>query len=434
VRATRRRRRRRENPTLNGPSAQGGEAKLDLINELCSFENRLAGTDAERRAANAMTARLKAIGRRAEIQPVYVHPQAPLVWAAHCALAFAASVISISLPVAGFALALATATSFYLDLNTQRHLLRLLFFRRASQNVVSRGGNPDAPATLILTAHLDAARTGLPFSAPVQRMSKGLSEFLPFPHTRLLFWSTAVLLPLLGARAAGVDTDGLAIVQIVPTLLLLVLIYLLIDWRLSAVSPGANDNGSGVAVTLSIARELADDPARNLDVWVVLTGGEECGMEGMRSFARAHRDELDPFKTVVLAIDSVGAGDPRWVLSEGLTIAYEMDHRLGQLAEAIAEADREGEGRFRAAPLRRGYAGDALAARVAGLRAGAITSLEPGAISPPNHHTLKDLPDAIDSEALDRSEAFCLKLIRALDRDFARTSRQGEPAVTSSAT
>ena len=122
-------------------------------------------------------------------------------------------------------------------------------------------------------------------------------------------------------------------------------------------------------------------------------------MEGMRSFARSHKDELDPFKTIVLAIDSVGAGDVRWVTSEGMTISFEMDLRLDQLCEAIAEADAEGENRYRASALRHGYATDALAARVAGLRAGAITCLEPGAIVPTNHHRMEDTPDAIDPEA-----------------------------------
>ena len=368
-----------------------------------------------------MAARLRSIGRRAEIEPTYVHPQMPLVWAAHAFLAFVASVISVELPIAGFALLLVATTSFYLDLNTTRHFLRLLFFRRASQNVVSRGENPNASHRLIVCAHIDAARTGTMFGPGATRFYRFLTGFLPFPHTRLLFWSAAILLPMLGARMAGVDTDGLAILQIVPTIILLVSSFLLVDWRLSAVVPGANDNASGVAVALSIAQQLQDQPTRNLDTWVLLTGGEECGMEGMRSFARAHKDELDPYKTIVLVVDSVGKGDVRWVVSEGLTISFDMDVRTNQLCEAIAEADRAGENRYRAAPVRHGFASDALAARVAGLRASAITCLEPGAIVPANHHTPEDVPSAIDPEALDRAEGFTLDLIRALDRDLARS-------------
>ncbi len=205
--------------------------------------------------------------------------------------------------------------------------------------------------------------------------------------------------------------------------------FLLVDWRLSEVVPGANDNASGVAVALSLARRLEKEPVRNLDTWVVLTGGGECGMEGMRSFTRTHKDELDPFKTVVLVIDSVGKGDVRWVVSEGLTISFQMDARVSQLCEAIAEADRAEGNSYRAAPLRHGLATDALAARVGGLRASAITSLEPGAITPANHHTPQDVVAAIDPKALDRAESFSLDLIHALDRDLARTrERKPEPA------
>jgi hypothetical protein len=377
-----------------------------------------------------MAGHLREAGRRAEIEPIYVHPQAPLVWALHAFLACAASVLAIEVPIAGFALLLFTTTSFYFDLNASRHFLRLLFFRRASQNVVSRGENPDASHKLILAAHIDAARTGTIFGKGATSLSKRVSGFLPFPHTRFLFWSAAILLPMLGARMAGVDSDGLAILQIIPTLILLVSTFLLVDWRLSQVVPGANDNASGVAVALSLAEKLGEEPPRNLDVWVVLTGGEECGMEGMREFTRRHKDELDPFKTIVLAIDSVGKGDVRWVASEGLTISFEMDARVTQLCEAIAEADANEENRYRAAPLRHGYATDALAARVGGLRASAITCLEPGAITPSNHHTPQDIPNAIDPQAMKRAANFTLDLVRALDRDLARTQKRKpeEPA------
>jgi hypothetical protein len=107
-----------------------------------------------------------------------------------------------------------------------------------------------------------------------------------------------------------------------------------------------------------------------------------------------------------------------------------MDRRLAELCAAIADADEDG--RYRAAPLRHGFATDALAAQVAGMRATAITCLEPGAMVPANHHTHADQPEAIEVAALDRAEEFALDLIRALDRDVARASdlpdRELEPA------
>ena len=66
--------------------------------------------------------------------------------AVHCLLAFAGSLVAVSIPPLGFGLVLVAATSMYLDLNYRFYLVRRLFFRRASQNVISRGGRPDAPA------------------------------------------------------------------------------------------------------------------------------------------------------------------------------------------------------------------------------------------------------------------------------------------------
>ncbi len=397
-------------------------ALLDTIDELCSFENRLAGTDAERRAASHLAGRLRSLGRRVEVEPTHVHPQAPLVWAAHAAIAFAGSLVAVAEPAVGFALVLLAATSLYLDLNTRLYLLRHLFFRRASQNVVSPGTNPDAPARLLLVAHVDAGRTGWIHRPKQVARADRFARLLGFQPTRLLFWSAALLLPVLGARMAGLDSDLVAVLQLPPTLLLLVAMFLLVDIQLSRVVPGANDNASGVAVALSLAERVRDEPAEHLDVWVLLTGGQECGGEGFRSFIRSRRKELDPESTFALAIDAVGAGEVRWVAAEGLTVSFDMDRRLVELCAAVAEADREAKNDYRAAPVRRSVAGDALAARVAGWRAAAITCLEPGATVPPNHHLPTDLPDAIDPEALDRAERFALDLIRALDRDLGRTA------------
>ncbi len=96
----------------------------------------------------------------------------------------------------------------YLDLNYRFYLLRRLFFRRASQNVVSPGKRPGLPARVIITAHIDAAKTGLVFSEKrARRNAKLASRHSWFGPFRLLFWSLAFLLPALGARMAGVDSD-----------------------------------------------------------------------------------------------------------------------------------------------------------------------------------------------------------------------------------
>ena len=398
--------------------------RLELIRRLCSFEGRRAGTDAERRAANDLAELLGAGGRRAEVEPAYVHPQWSLVHAGHCALAVAGGLVAIQFPVVGFVVVLLTAVSMYLDLNGRFYLLRMLFFRRGSQNVVARGTRRDAPARVILTAHYDAARTGRAFDPGPSALAARLQRAIPLPlgPFRFLFWSLALLLPVIGARMAGIDAAWLSAIQLLPTLVLIGGVFLLVDISLSPTSPGANDNASGVATAISLAGELADDPPANLDVWVLLTGAEECLQEGMRSFLLTHRDELDRDSTYFVCLDTVGRGEVRYEAAAGWVVTFAMDDHLVGLCEAIATTDGD---RPRARALRDGHGGDGVLARTRRYRSTTITCIPPdGRV--PDQHTHLDLPDNLDPGALERAHAFALDLVRLLDRDVGRRAQRGK--------
>jgi hypothetical protein len=401
-------------------------ARMEVIRELCSFDGRRAGTDAERRAANWLSDRVKDGGRRATVEPTYVHPQYGLVHALHCAVGFAGSLVAIVAAPVGFAMVLVAALSMYLDLNGRFYLARRLFFRRASQNVVSPGRRPKAPARLFICAHYDSARSGAAFQPKRVARASRLARRLPFPIApfRVLFWSLAILLPILGARMAGIDSGLVSVLQLVPTLILLIGVFMLVDIELSDVVPGANDNASGVATALSLANALDDETPQNLDVWLLFTGGEECQMEGMRSFIRSHRKSIDGENTYFIVLDAVGAGTVRYETGEGLAVTYDMDRRLVELCEAVATADHENGDRFGAKPLRQAFATDALPARIAKFRATAITCLDDGSLLPRNYHRPEDIPKRIDRRALDRAHDFTLELVRALDRDAGRRSSQ----------
>ena len=396
--------------------------RMHVISELCSFEGRLAGTDAERRAANRLAERLREAGRPAEVEPTYVHPQFGLVHGAHCLLGVAGSLIGVAIPALGFGLVLLAATSMYLDLNYRLYLVRYLFFRRASQNVVSPGRRPGLPARVIITAHYDAARTGAAFKPKRARRSARLAERHPWLGPfQPIFWSLALLLPALGARMAGFDSDAIALVQLPPTLVLLFAVFVLADIELSDVVPGANDNASGVATALALAEELDADPPRHLDVWVVLPGAEECLQEGMRSFVRAHRESLNEQPAYFVNLDTVGRGSVRYLTAGGWILTHGMDPRLVDLAAAIAEADAEGENHFAATPAARGLAGDEMPPRLAGHPAIAIGCTEEDGYVP-GYHLSSDLPAEIDPRSLERAHGFTLELIRRLDADVGRRS------------
>jgi Peptidase family M28 len=394
---------------------------MEVVRELCSFEGRGPGTDAERRAANMLAGRLRRIGRRAHIEPFFSHPQYAIVHLVHATIGVAGSLIALVEPAVGFTLVFLAAISTYLDLNTRFYLVRSLLFRRVSQNVVSPGDRSDAPARLVLMAHYDTARTGYIFSKASNRIRRlperirlGLGSF------RIFFWAgLAPLLPILGARMAGLDPSWLSMLQAIPTIILIVAGFLLIDISLSDIVPGAYDNASGVAAALSAAEQLTTDPPANLDVWVVLAGSEESLCEGSRAFVRSHRQELDRQTARFLNIDSVSYGGVAYEISQGAVISLNHDPQLIELCEALSSA-----GAAEAKPIRHPLLDDALPPRVRRMRSITIRTTDAEGNLAPWHHTHDDVPERVDSEALTRATDFVVALARLLDREAGRTEAQ----------
>jgi Peptidase family M28 len=367
-----------------------------------------------------LAGRLRGIGRRAEIEPFFAHPEYAIVHLIHAAIGVAGSIVATVQPAVGFALVLFAAASTYLDLNTRLYLVRSLLFRRSSQNVVSPGDRPDAPARLILMAHYDAARTGYIFSKASKRIRRlpertrlGLGPF------RVFFWlGLAPLLPILGARMAGLDATWLNAVQAIPTIILIVAGFLLIDIALSDIVPGAYDNASGVAAVLSAAEELTANPPANLDVWVVLAGSEESFCEGSRAFVRSRRKELDRAITAFVNVDSVSFGQVAYEISQGPVISLPHDPQLIELCQALGESGAAGpEG---ARPIRHPLLDDAMPARVRRMRAITLRTTDADGNLAPWYHTHDDVPERVDAEALTRATDFLVSLARLIDRDAGR--------------
>lgn len=417
------------------------EIKCD-VEELCSFEARLPGSDAERRAANHLRDRLRDKERRAEIEPTYVHPQWTQIQMLACIGAVLGSVLAGLVPLLGFLLVFAAAVTTYLELGSRTHPLRAMFFRRASQNVISRPreGSSPAPERVILCANYDTARTGAAYNRGPTRLLGAASRRFPVVSAppRLIFWSMALLLPPLGARLAGVETDLISLLQLPQTMVLILGAFALGEIALSPASPGANDNASGVAAVLAAVGQLDSDPPENLAVDVLLTGAGTTTMAGVRAHLRAHRREIDRERTWLVALEEVGRGELRYLTSEGLAVSSPADPALVDLCEALGS----GGGAYAAEPMRHGYASAAAAARARKLRAIAITCREPGQPLPDEHRTPRDTPQGIDAERIGRAANFAVGLVRLLDREVGRRAPQAAdgqepepapPATTASA-
>lgn len=399
----------------------------DPVDELCAFEGRVTGTDAERRAANHLASRLRAIGRRAEVEPIRLQAGWAGAHALHCALGVAGSLLARPTPPLGFALVLFAATSMYLDLHGRRQLVRRLSFRRSSQNVFSAGAGADRGARVILCANYDAPRAGAAFSEPLRGLWGTLTARLPrVGPFRVLFWALALLLPPLGLRMAGLESGALDLVQIPSTIALLIGAFLLAEAELAVPGPGANDNASGVAAVLAAAERLDADPPEHLRVDVLLTGGGQALGAGMRAWLRDNRSELRDSRPWFVTLNAVGSGPLRYETAAGWVLEVPMDQRLVELSEAIAVAVADADGLPKATPWRSAAGGENLLAALRGYPAIGISRRDEHGLSS-RSRSAGDVASEVDPRAIASAAAFVVELVHQLDRDRARAATAPGP-------
>ena len=382
------------------------------IHDLVAFEGRLAGSDAERRAAEHLAERLRSLGRQVEIESIGVHPNWALTHMLHALLAVVGSLVSVGLPLVGIVILALVTLSALGDLTGTLFLLRRLTGRRASQNVVSPedGGKS---GKLVLVAHYDAPRAGVIFSPRLleRRATAAKRLRLPMGLGGLFVLAIVVILFCTVIRGLGVESVLLSVVQFIPTVLLVLAVPLLADIQLSRPVPGAADNASGVAAALALAERHGGD-LDHLDLWVLFTGAGEAMALGMREWLKAHRRELPPERTLFVNVDKVANGTVRYTTKEGFVLATSYDSSLVELCEEIADEDEDG--RFAARGVVTRETSDGLLARARGnpaIKVSCLNALD----YQPNYHQPTDTPDRVDPDALERAVAFCSTLIERID-------------------
>jgi hypothetical protein len=379
-------------------------AEIDALTEVGP---RAPGSDAERRAAAHLERRLRGLGREAGREAIDVWPNWPLAYAILAGLAVLGSVLSVSVPVVGAALALIAALLTFLDAGFLLPTLRRPLGRRASQNVVSWGDRDRA--ALLLVAHLDAGRRGLAFTDRAQERRAAFGDLVRRPIGPLepLFWAELAVLVCCLLRLPGLESTILTVVQFIPTVALILAVALLLDIALSGTATGDNDNASGAALAVRLAERFGGGRLEHFDVHVLLTGGQKALAAGSRAFIKRHKHELAPGRTVVLNLDAVGSGTVRYTTREGPLLAVSSHPQLVQLCQAIAEDDEE-DNAFGARGIVIRSPSDAYA-----LRSGGLPAITIGC-----RGRLDYVPARVDPDALERAEGFCAELIARLDAEI----------------
>ena len=396
--------------------------------QLTEFARRGAGTDAERRAALWLREETQSRRREATIETFWCRPNWALAHSWHLVLGIGGSLVMVSDPGLGGALVLVALISIVTDWLAGRSPGRRLTPERASQNVVGRSlvaarpaAGPDAGEhiCLIVTANYDAGRadllrhawlrraTGLPRRLSGDgRFTPGWLGWLALAHTWLL--AVAVL-----RQASSTTSPPLGILQLIPTVVLVLALALLLESAAADVGPSAADNAAGTAVALALVRALDAAPPRRVVVELVLQGAGDGQMIGLARHLRKHRKRLTRRNTIVLGIGPCGPGLVHWWTGDGSLTPLRFHPRLRRLTEQLADP----EAGFDARPHRGRGTTPAMPARLRGIPAINLGTVDARGLAA-RAHTAQDTAENLDPGSLDELLQFALMLVDAIDSDL----------------
>jgi hypothetical protein len=383
----------------------------EVVEELAPLERR-AGSVGEREAAARLAARLTSLGLSAQVEEVpfrdgYARQLLPLgAGGAVCGAIALTGRARLPAVFVGTLAAVAIADD---AANGRRPWRRLVTRPRTTMNVVAVAGDRSAERTLVLLAHHDAAPTGRVFDPSLQRaLARRFPGLVQRVNASLPLWWPIIAAPGLVAAGAATGSRGLLAAGTAGSF---ATTALGLDIARDRIVPGANDNLSGVAVLAGMAERLRDAPLAGLRVVLASCGAEEVLQGGIYPFVEEHLRPLDPAKTWVLNLDTVGS--PQLVLLEGEGVLGVEDYTDPAFRDLIAATAAEA-----GIPLTRGQRSrsstDSVVPSRAGYPTATLTSFEPDTKLLSNYHLPTDTPENLDlgtvAEALRLTEALARRL------------------------
>ncbi|MCW3012777.1 MAG: peptidase [Solirubrobacterales bacterium] len=364
----------------------------------------------ERKAAEWLVARLEALGCRVALDEEQAHPEYASALAQLTGLGLLAGALAAAGARRTAAVVGAVASAAIADdvSNGPRLFRRATMPTRTTTNVVAETGDPAGARTLVVLAHHDAARTGRVFDPSGQQaFARRFPGLLERMDTSLPLWFPVTAGPalvglgalrrsrritLLGAGLSAGATAAFA------------------DIARSPYTPGANDNLTAVAGLVALAAAFGKRPVPGLRVLLVSCGAEEALQGGMRGFAVRHFPRLDPERTCVVNLETVGSA--RLVMLEGEGPLVMEDYPRLEFRDLVARCAEDA-----GITLRRGMRSRASTDAVIAMRAGfpTVTLVSVDRHKElRNYHQMSDVPAALDLRTVAAAVALTEEVARAV--------------------
>ncbi|MHA1928630.1 MAG: M28 family metallopeptidase [Candidatus Thorarchaeota archaeon] len=379
---------------------------FDYVKKLSGdFGPRPVGSDTNRAAAQYLLNELKNIG--VSEQRTDEFKLRPAFWSGTAAFALVFAIMIylffLSIPLLALFLSIILPVLVIIDIDSGREVAMKLLPSAIGRNVIGIE-NPLESITkhVILCGHHDSKTQAIPlqfrgalfkivFLCILYLLAASIISTVQY----YIFPDLEFLLEPLGY--------GLVFVILFYTLYF----FLNAMSRFMKQSPGAEDNAAAVGIILEVAKQLKITPMKNVQVWFVLTDGEEIGMRGAHEFVNRYKDILTQSLTV--NIEGCGTMNPiAYSKKESSILSTDTSQEvIDILCEAARRTNEE------ILPMDGFSTTDGYAFAKKGHKVSTIWRYHRDAVDVT--HTVHDSFDRLEPEALDATVQYLCEVLKIVD-------------------
>lgn len=389
------------------------------IKTVCkNFGPRPVGSEAEEKAQNYMLGELNKYCDSAVRENFKCSDKAFMAWVPVCAILIIAASVLFTFGMAAVSLGIVALVLFFIlgEFIFYKPILDVFFPKKTSGNVIGvRKAEEETKKRIILSGHTDSAfewtftyHGGRP--AVLGVILTAVIDVLIFIIATIIYM---VKYGAFGQNIWSSETPiAFKIVICVTYLTIPVLILATGFSNFKRPVMGANDDLTGVFVSIAAAKFLSDNNIRfkNTEVVIMCAGGEEAGLRGSKAFAQAHQDYLkEDAETIFVGFDTIRELEFSKIYDKDMTGVVKNDRQVAELIQKAA-----------------GFAGlevpigtielgstDAAAMSQGGFRAASMVAMDP---TPARYyHTRLDTEDNLSLGAIEAGVKTALETIFLYD-------------------
>lgn len=383
---------------------------------------RPAGSENEKAAQELMLEDLKKYCDTAVREEFKCSDKAFMAWVPISAILLMVAIVTLTLGFAAVSVAICAVILCLIlgEFIFYKPVLDGFFPKKTSGNVIGvRKASGETKKRIIFSGHTDSAFEwtftyyggrpavlGVIVTAVVDILLVMITSIV------LMVMNSTAFAPMLWSAETPVGFK-IAIVVAYITVPILVLATMFSNYKKPVM--GANDDLSGVYVSMAVAKFLSDNNIRfeNTEVVVMCAGGEECGLRGSKAYAKAHADELkaDGVETVFVTFDTIRELEFIKIYDKDMTGVVKNDRKS---AELVQKAGQRMDLEIPIGAIELGST-DAAALSQAGIRATAVTAMDP---TPARYyHTRLDTEENLSLGAIETGVKLALETAFLFDEE-----------------